>query len=207
MFKSNIKPLFLYLPEPEFAERMQAGLDYFKEQGIENIHQVWGVHAEKFGVIGIHPYKGDNPNNKEYQRGKTIGSYLSHYILYNVCNALPDEYFLILEDDARFVDGWKEKLTQALKDVPDDFDALFIGSCCCGGQPTTHIKGEVFEVKYPLCGHAYIVAKKAISHFLKTQRDTDMPVDINLVHRTFPQLKIYTVLPRIVDQGKTPLPI
>jgi GR25 family glycosyltransferase involved in LPS biosynthesis len=196
----QIKPIMLYLPEPEFAERMANGREYFKEQGIGDIAEVWGVHAAKFGVTITNPYKGENQNQNEKVISKNTGSFLSHYTIYNVCNNIDSEYFLILEDDARFVDGWQDKLGKALDDVPRDFDVLFVGCCYYGGKPTEHVKGNVYEVKYPLCGHCYIVAKKAISTFLETQRNAALPTDMNLAAVTFPKLKVYTILPRLSFQ-------
>jgi GR25 family glycosyltransferase involved in LPS biosynthesis len=199
MTVEDIQPIMLYLPEADFSERMELGRQHFRENGL-NMHEVWGVHSDNFGIRGTHPYLGDDPNRTIPQGQKDIGSVLSHYIIYNVINAMSGEYFWITEDDARFVDGWREKLNQALQDVPQDFDVLFTGSCCTCNLQKKHIAGSIFEVKYPLCGHSYIVHKRAIGLFLSTQRDTGIPTDIQLKQKAFSHLKVFTILPRLAGQ-------
>jgi GR25 family glycosyltransferase involved in LPS biosynthesis len=199
MTVEDLVPLMLYLPEADFAERMELGRQHFRENGLK-VHEVWGIHSTNFGIAGTLPYTLDDPNRTIPQGQKDIGSVLSHYIIYNVINAMQGEYFFILEDDARFIDGWKEKLNQALQDVPQDFDVLFVGSCCTCNLRPQHIKGMVFGGIYPMCGHAYIVHKRCMGLFLSTQRTTAIPTDIQLKQKAFPHLKVFTILPRLAGQ-------
>jgi len=79
-----------------------------------------------------------------------------------------------------------------------------------------HVKGDVYEYPYrgeekwnfyPQCGHAYIIAQKAMQTLIDTQRDVASPVDVSLIKYAFPKLKVYAILPRLADQGeKTHLP-
>ena len=212
---SKIRPGFLHLPDTqEWRDRANEGRKHFKEQGIKNIFEVAGVHGKAWGIQGRFIYLRDNPAEQLYLGdGKTAGV-ISHYILYNVMKALPDEYFMVLEDDARFVDGWKEKIETALKDVPKDFDFLFVGSCCAEDKQPKRIKGDIYYYPhrpehpdwYPQSGFCYIVAKKCLQHLIDTQRTTADPVDVGLIYRAFPKMKVYAILPRLADQGDTPLP-
>ncbi len=231
----DIKPILLYLPDtPEWVARWEEGKKHFAEQGIEDILEVAGVHAQAFGIQGTRRYMRDayarfkhNHNNtvptvmpKEFMEqfylgdGKT-GGYISHYILYNVMKVLPDSHFLVLEDDARFLDGWRNHLEQALIDVPADFDFLFVGSACAMDKEPVHVRGDVYHFPYrpdkpdffPQTGFAYIVAKKCIQTLIDTQRDCGDPVDVSLIYKAFPHLNVYAILPRLADQGeKTILP-
>ncbi len=198
----DIQPIMLYLPEDGFKERMELGRKHFAEQGLKPI-ECWGIHADAFGLVGSHPYLGDDPNRTIPQGSKDIGSYLSHYIMYNMINAMDKEFCMICEDDCRFVDGWREKLNQALADCPE-FDVLFVGSCCTSGLRPRHEKGMIFSGIYPMCGHCYIIRKRAIGLFLSTQRDTANPTDISLRKLAFPHLKVYTILPRLAEQWNNP---
>ena len=116
------------------------------------------------------------------------------------------DWFLILEDDAKLTDDWMGKADDAIKSVPKDWDMLYIGSCCCEGKPSKLIKNQVWEVRYPLCTHAYFVAKKALPVLLETNRKMWAPIDIGLTYDSHPLLKVYTVLPRIVEQFDTDIP-
>jgi GR25 family glycosyltransferase involved in LPS biosynthesis len=184
---------------PETPERTQRAREHFSAIGLE-VHFIQGVHAKTFGLLTSRTYDYDDAKSGYHIPAKHVGLCLSHYIAWSICAALPDDRFLILEDDALFEDGWRKRMDQALLDVPQDWDMLFIGSCNCTGKPTIHTSGEVFDVRYCQCTHAYIVTPKGIQILLETQRDIFAPIDLALIHRSFEKMRVYTVLPRIVNQ-------
>lgn len=214
----NLRVVAPYLPDDEeWVLRDMEGMRYFKDQGIEDIIWIAGVHAEKWGVMGRHIYLLDGkPEQQWYIGDGKVGCFLTQYIVYSCMNVMEDSHFLFLETDCRFNDGWKEKLEQALKDVPEDFDFLFAGNCCCEDKEPVHVKGDVYEFPYrgeskkyhyPQCAHMMIIAKKAIPLLIKTQRDVANPPDVSLINFAFPSLKIFAIIPRIATQGgKTFLP-
>lgn len=198
----NLRAICITLPET--PERTQRAAEHFKERKVTV--KFWhGIHAEKFGLNTVHNYEVDNPGTNFKIGFKPTGIWLSHWVLWaalDMKQALDDAY-MILEIDAKFPENWAERLKKALADTPPDWDMLYIGSCCCSGRPTKHIAGEVYEVKYPLCTHAYCVAPKALPVLLATQRKVYAPIDISMTFHSHPQMKVYTVLPRIVDQFDT----
>lgn len=206
---SDIKPLMIYLPDcKSWMEKHLERRKYFQDQGIENIKYVAGIHAQKWGLLGKHIYLRDGrPEEQFYIGDKKVGSYLSWYILFCMMDVMPDSHYWLIEDDCIFIEGWKEKLQQALQDVPDDFDFLFVGSCCTEGREQQHIKGDIWEVKYPQCGHCYIISKKCIPFLIETSRDPGEPIDVSLYYNSFPHLKVYTILPRLADQIDTNLAV
>ncbi len=200
----QLRKFVLTLPEdPARTERVMA---HFKERGIEDVAEIWGIHAEKAGLNTSHPYLVDNPHENFLIGPKLTGVYLGHYVAWSVMNALPDSHFLLFENDVVLNPDFKERMEKALLDVPEDFDVLFLGHGCTKTRPTTHIKGEVFDVRYPLCNHAMIYAKKALPLILRTQRDCYGPVDCMLFFHSFPQLKVYTVKPSLAGQVGTVYP-
>lgn len=205
---SDIQPISISLSEDEkWIERIRAGKEYFASEGIDNIYWVDGIHAEKFGVTASRPYLRDNPEQNWFLEQRTVGGYLSGYMIWNICLSHPEwKYILLLEDDARFIDGWKEKLNQALIDVPEDFDILHLGPCCTEGREQTHIKGDVYEVKYPLCGHAMIIAHKAMRTLIDGCKDACIPMDVHLFDSVYEKLKVYSTLPRLANQIQTEFP-
>ena len=197
-------PFCISIPEtPQRTERAQA---HFAERGVAVNFLHYGINAEKFGIQTAHTYEVDNPGTNFHIGYKPTGIWLSHYMLWNILSFLPDEHFMVVEIDAKFPSDWKVRVDKAMADVPKDFDMLYIGSCCCQGRPTTHIKGDVFMVQWPLCTHAYVVAKKALPMLLSTQRRVYAPIDISLAFHSHPQLKVFTVLPRIIEQFDTVIP-
>lgn len=229
-----ILPILLYLPDtPEWVQRFKDGLAHFKEQGFTP-YCFPGIHSVKFGIQGTRKYMRDAWTRirakytgqklpevmpvelkEQFKIGDGFyGAYLSHYMMYNIMMALPFEYFMVLEDDCRFLEGWKEKLQQALKDVPSDFDFLFVGSSDAENKEPIRVgESDVYHFPnregkpdyFPQTGHAYIVSKRALPIMIATQRDTADPIDISLIYETFPLLNVYVVLPRLAIQENTKL--
>jgi len=201
--KYKIRPFVVTVPE--MPERTAFIMNHFKCSGIQ-AEEFHGISGSLSGVETTHTYDLDNPGTNWRIGAKPTATWLSFYMLWSALNLLPDSHFLTMEWDAKFEPDWLSRVTAALNDVPPDFDMLFIGSCCCAGKIQKHIRGQVYDVRYPVCGHATIVAKKAIPVLLRTQRKVYAPLDISLLLHTLPLLKVYTVLPRIVDQFNTVIP-
>lgn len=194
---------------PEKPLKTEAAKKHFEEAGLTNVEYMFGINAEVAGLQAEHPYNVDRtPAEGDFHMGyHPTGVFLSHYMAWSAIKHMPDAHVLILEDDAKFEEGWKLKFEKAMQDVPADFDFLFIGSCCCNGKRTRLVKGDVYKVDYPACLHAYVIAKKCIDKVLLTQRDVYGPIDLTLTFHTFPHLKVYTVLPRLASQFNTEIPV
>lgn len=199
----KIRPFVVVLQE--LPDKEQFIMQHFKEVGME-AEPFNGISAAVSGLRTIHPYEIDAPGSGWNIGSKPVATWLSFYMLWSAWNLLDDPYFLQLEWDCKLGPDWKDRTAAALRDVPPDFDMLLLGSCCCKGSPSTHVKGDVWDVRYPQCGHATIIAKKALPVMLSTQRRVYAPLDISLCFHTMPKLKVYTVLPRIAEQWNTELP-
>ncbi len=190
---------------PETPERTDKALAHFKEAGVENVELFYGINAEVAGLSTTHTYEIDNPGTNFRMGTKPTGIWLSHYMLLNALTLCVDEHVLILEVDAKFLPDWKERFERAMADVPKDFDMLYLGSCCTQGQPMEKVGRELFVTR-PQCNHAYVVAKKCLPFIVKTLRKCWAPVDIHLLFDCQPHLKVYTLLPRCVEQFDTEIP-
>ena len=199
----SIRPFLLTVPE--LRERTEFIRAHFKEVGIE-AEEFEGLSATESGLVTTHCYEIDNPGSGYRIGPKPTATWVGFWAMWSALKLLPDSHFLTLEYDAKFHPNWRQRAERALKDVPRDFDLLYLGHCCCKGRPSRFIAGEVFEVKYPVCGHATIVAKKALPMILKTQRKIYASLDLSLAFHTLPHLKVYTLLPRCADQFNTDLP-
>ena len=209
----NIRPFVMVVPE--FPERTVSIQKHLRESGIEAEEFPCVCAYDKLvapaepvsGLYTIHPYEVDAPGSGYRIGPKGVALCVSFQMFWTMCSFLPDDYFFFIEWDAKFSPNWLERANQAVLDTPKDFDFLFLGSCCCEGKPQTHIKGDIWEVKYPMCNHAQIIAKKAMGTLLRTQRKIYAPADISLAFHAFPHLKVYTLLPRCVDQSDTKIPV
>lgn len=210
----DVKPMMIYIPDtPEWKARGEKGLAHFKEQGIDNVFVVTGIHGEKSGIAGRHIYLADGRPEEQYYigHGKVAGA-LTQYISFVAMDAMDYTHFWSTEDDLRLPEGWRERMNQALMDVPSDFDILFAASCCAGDKVGIHVKGDIWHYPYrgkdkwnwfPQCSHSLIIAKKAVRHLIETNRTFGNPSDVALVLNSFPKLNVYAILPRVGEQENT----
>lgn len=211
-FPIKFQPFLLYLPDTEeWLSRWNKAKAHFAEAGLENVISIAGVHGQKFGVVGTHPYELDAPGSGHMIGQKYVASFLSMYVMYNVAlHRETDTHFMFIEDDTRFNPDWQEQLNKALTDIPADFDFLFVGSCCAmnknpqpvkpGSSVYKFAKTSGFPPNYPMGGNCYIIAKKCLEHIIRTQRDCYAPADISLAIHSFPGMDVYAILPRICEQ-------
>jgi hypothetical protein len=196
----NIRPFVVCVQE--LPQRTEFIMRHFKERGVES--EIFnGISAKESGLVTEHTYEIDNPGTG-YRIGRApTACWVSMYMLWSAMLYMPEDFFFQLEFDCQFPPDWKPKLESVLRDVPQDWDIIMVGNCCAKGKPTRHISGSVYEVKYPFCGHANLIAKKALPVMLKTQRRIYAPCDLSLVFHTWPMLKVYTVLPSLCSQFDT----
>jgi len=186
----------------EIPEKTRIIQDHFKSVGVE-AENFNGVNSNISGLKTIHPYELDNPGSGWNIGAKPVGTWMSFYMMWSAMQYMPESHFMTLEWDAKFHDDWKARADAAVLSAPPDFDLLLLGSCCTKDAQKTHVAGDVYDVRWPMCGHATIVAKKALPIMLSTQRKVYAPLDISLALHTFQHLKVYTVIPRLVDQFDT----
>lgn len=191
---------------PEYEEANKASEAHFTESGVENLEFMWGLNASVSGLDTSHVYEVDAPKSGFRMGAKPVGIWLAHWTCWQIIMRYPDEHVLILESDAKFHEGWKEKFAEAIKALPSNYDFLHIGSCCLEGHPKNWVAGDVWETKFAMCTHAYVIRRAVIPFMLKTLRKVWSPIDIAMQMECFPQLNCFAVLPRIVSQWNTIIP-
>ena len=170
-----------------------------------------GIDGARWGLETILPYAEDAPGTGYRINGKIIGISMSHYLLWTILSKLPGPHatydpwdaFWINEDDVRFAADWRSRLEKALQDAPVNWDMLYVGSCCTADKNPEQIRGDVWRVEYPTCAHSYMVRRKALPLLLETQQLAWAGIDTQLIFRSHPHLKVYTILPRLAEQRNT----
>jgi hypothetical protein len=200
----NIRAFVVTLQE--VPEREHFIRDHFKQVGVE-AESFNGLHAVTAGLQTVFPYERDSPGSGWNIGKKPVACWVSFWALWSAMQFMSDTHFLQLEYDSKFPDDWRKRTEQALLDVPNDFDMLYLGSCCTKDMPREHVKGDVHAMQYVQCGHGTVIAKKALPTILKHCRKIYAPLDIHLMLHVLPHLKVYVVLPRIIDQWNTQIPI
>ncbi len=137
---------------------------------------------------------------------KHVAATLTHYLCWKVLSYLPEDSFWVLEFDVRLSLDWKEQYERAMSVLPDDWQILFLGSCCCTGRETRHVAENVYEVKWPLCGHALQIRQSALPILLEEHQRISMPLDIAMFNGSLRKLRVYTILPSLITQHNTLFP-
>ncbi len=159
----------------------------------------YGVNAEAWGLTTTHPY--DRNGGSEIVPRKHVGLHLSHWILWNLFAASSDEdCFSVMEDDVHLAIDWRPRVEHAEACLPADWDICLLGHCNALDKPREHVRGTVFKVTYPQCTHWYLVRRKALHTLIETQRKAWAPIDLSLIFGSYPQLNVYTVVPRLAQQ-------
>lgn len=191
-------------------ERRKAAQERLERQGVRPI---WyeGVNATVMGITPLNPYMRDDPVNGYPLAPHHIGIWISHYgawaaaeVLWQV-NGTGEEAVMILEDDADFHPDWKRVTQAALDSAPGDWDLIFPGSCACGVQDQAARVAERLYRARPQCLHCYIARPRAIRRLLETHRRMAAPIDVAMYDDSMPSMKVFAILPRVVDQMATVL--
>lgn len=210
----NIQSLPKYcLTLPEKPHRTEAAQAHFKSHGLDDVTFFPAINGEKFGLRTIHPYTVDDKSGNFFCGPHETGIFLSHLSCWTHVMLTHDHAMIMEDDDVQFQSDWKLRSEAALRDVPIDFDWLFLGSCATGIVIKNKVKGNVWEVKYPCCTHCYVISNKGAEILVNTQRKMFGPVDLMMSIpdplggsiASFRQMKVYTVLPRVADQFNTVL--
>jgi len=190
---------------PEAQDRTDFIMRHYAAVGFET--EIFnGISSRDSGLITEHKYEFDNPGGGHRIGKKEVAGWLSFYMAWSAMQYMPEKHFWTTEFDCKFPPDWRIKVEKALKDVPPDFDLLYVGSCCTKGKPMKHVAGTVFQMDQVQCGHSTIIAKKALPVMLATQRKCYAPLDISLAFHTLSKLKTFVILPRVAEQFDTYIP-
>lgn len=189
-------------------KRFDDTVKHLDEQGIRWSKFV-GFDNQKCRLLPVDTFDFDRAGEKI--GSKHIAATLTHWALWKVMQYQPDDSFIALEFDVRMVDGWREQFDNAMAVLPDDWDLVYLGSCCNKGRDTTPVPTRepftaqinLFDVRYPLCGHAIMYRKKCLETLLGVHQSISMPLDIAMYHNSLPKLRVYTILPPICVQADT----
>lgn len=183
-------------------DRFLKAANHLDSRGI-SYERFIGVDWRVSGLETRFTYDYDHPGTGFKISSKLVCLSFSHYILWRALEFCEGDYFWILEDDSEWDIDWKPRYEQAFSSLPDDWDLLWIGSCCTMNRPSKKIANNVWEIKYPMCTHAYMVRKKAIPKLVQSLDKIYAPLDVALFLHAMPDLNVYTILPRLCGQFNT----
>ena len=154
-------------------------------------------------------------DKNEFQWKKSIvGCNLSHISVWNkIANSTQGKYFLVLEDDVRFTNGWMEMWKEYVEHIPEDADLLYLGGVLPPNKhvlpaATEHvntywskIKPNTFFSPVPIpifhfCAYSYVLTKagaqKLMSHLTQSDKKSFTVSDHLLGHPSVGLVKYFT---------------
>jgi len=202
-------PKMFCLTLKETHVRRQYAEDHFKQHGLD-VTFFEGIHGKQFGLNTVIPYMDDQPEWKlgdgpqYYITQGHVGCILSHYMLWKTISYLPDDEYLIFEDDVVLCDNFKEKLLDYKSRLPDDWQYVFVGHCCLVDESCRYKQADnIYTTSHPpMCTHAYMIKKESTKVLIETNSIAWSHIDIQIQKRTLwdRKLKYYVCLPALAEQ-------
>lgn len=182
------------------ASKNQPLIQSARKAGIEKIEMHRAIIGHRWGLRTKNKYEVDSPGSGYRVGPKEIGTCMSHWVVWTHLEKMDNPAYFVIEDDASFRPGFKERTIEASRYLPDDWDMLYLGSCCTKNKIKSHLGGDLYRVEFPFCTHAMVIRHKAVKVLLGNMQKAYAPIDLALASDVLPNLKVYTVLPRLVDQ-------
>lgn len=159
-------------------------------------------------VDGIRLKMADNPC------GLKIGEFgcaLSHYCTLASIDLLPDEEFLILEDDAIFCEDFLNKFEKFYDNLPSDWEMAYLGWLQWAKVvDVININEYVGKMKslelthpfkFMLSNHAYMIKKPTAKILKEALYPLNMALDVAFMRKILPHIKYYISTSFLVSQA------
>ncbi len=182
----------LYLPSK--FDRVSATLEHLNEVEISPV-LFKGVDAV---TNQLYTKLEKNECGLKFTSGR-IGCFLSHYMLWNHLYHSNIEEAIILEDDVRFVDGYKTLYEDYMNQLPEDWQYVFLGSAGALNNFEQSVSKNIIRSK-PYCTHAYMIKRSALKTLLEECYVMKTYVDMQIRQFVLPKLKYYVFHPPLIDQ-------
>jgi GR25 family glycosyltransferase involved in LPS biosynthesis len=144
-------------------ERFQFAYKNISEAGFQNISRFKGVDAtvdnldEAWAVHGS-PKLNEKDTEFVYEWKGKQGCMLSHLHLWKQIIEKKIERVVVFEDDVRFHSEWSHYAPEFIKNTPDNYHILYLGS-----QIELHTQHPIAIVPV-YCTHAYVITYEGAKH-------------------------------------------
>lgn len=111
-----------------------------------------------------------------------------------------DLFYIILEDDVKFKGDVQGELSIALRELPDDWDVLYLG--CNPRKPQKQYSEHLFKIDGAVCLHAalYHPRKGGLVEYMLAHRDEIEKIDRYFMEVLQPMFGCYMCYPMLATQ-------
>lgn len=125
----------------------------------------------------IYPYLFSNKNGRNLSLAE-ISLVLKHKYVFD--DVVKNDYknVVVFEDDIILVDDFSTKLNEYMNQLPEDYDILWIGTCCDLHVPQTNPNINVYPCQHgSRCTHAYVISNSACKKLNDIFHGIYQPID------------------------------
>ena len=169
----------------------KAGLD------VDIFHGLLGFKA------GLHPKLTNElecPGRNIFLNDGAVGCNLSHLMLWNALKHMPEDEFLVFEDDAMISEDFSEKFLRLYERVPDDWQFIYVGWLPYGKDNVSIPVENGISIRKPAATHAYLVRKSSLDVLCEGLLPIQSNIDLTIIDKCLPKLRYYVFDPSIVSQ-------
>lgn len=185
------------------GERAQRTVKEFSPYGITPT-MFRGINAIEWGIMTCKEMH-HNGGIPYFINPSVCGCTISHWMLWNhlLISKIPEA--MIVEDDVQLCDNFLEKFLAGYAELPQDWTYALVGHCCAGGKPATQVTARIWDIRWPMCNHCYLVKGSGIEALMDGTAELRAPIDIALNEKVFMQNlgRAYTFMPRLALQYDT----
>ena len=197
----------------KLTSRKQHILKQFKNHGIHDFEFIELFDKKNITVENCPPF------DKKYimNRPGELSLHLKHFYVYHLIVKRNINEALIFEDDVVLCDGFMNKLTEYMTQLPSNYDMLFLGDGCSLHIPSNELVPEQYIYKKNVdtgdegnrgatrCTDSYVIhnrCAKKLCDYITTKRNITLPIDwwLNIAARDI-NMDVYWGEPTIVTQG------
>jgi len=160
---------------------------------------------EKIGVTDYIFYPGFNTRatgllSRYLTNPGTAGCYMAHQAIIHEAYANKYDNVLIMEDDLGFVEGFADKFVEQWKQVPANYDMVWIGSNEIKSKLSTKVS-ENLNIPGQVWGaHCYLLSKSGIEKIYKHLNGTLMKNHVDIIMNNTPGLIQFNFNPPLSNQ-------
>lgn len=128
-----------------------------------------------------------------------VGCALSQFFCIKYAKQLGLNSFLLLEDDIQFDEDLQVNFSKIVKEVPDDWDMLYLGGQHFHGMNLQQVSEHVFKCEYTLAAHSVGFKHTVYDRFIDSLINITKPCDVHYAesHR---EINAYVIIPHLTWQ-------
>lgn len=169
------------------ADRWESAQEEFKKHSF-NVERIPGIEGAKMNL--------DFP--PEIKEG-AVGCALSQFFCIKYAKQLGLNTFLLLEDDVQFHENINELFNQYIKEVPSDWDMLYLGGQHFHGMNLQQVSEHVYKCEYTLAAHSVAFSYRVFDIFIDKLIDITKPCDVHYAE-SHKEINAYVIIPHLTWQ-------